>query len=381
MKFSITYLSIALVGILALTWWFTEQGDSDSESAERLSNQARSAQRLHGTERSERDRRSTSSSNGSDKSAVGKLAQWLRDNEGDPRAYAQALLAVYMIKGDSDMLRKAIAADPNNPQLLLHGSCQSVFSDAERLELSKRLLTKDPNNTMAAYLYAHELARSGDMQGSIDMMRNSQQLSEFKLYREQTFEALENAYKAAGCSPLIAKILGAQDLSTSPILSIHPLFTKHYDPHLETLPPEDALELRSLSASVEHNMRHVNKSPLVIDELMGIAIASNSLKGLDDNTPSHFQGMTVAEAKAVLLRDKKEIAKISQLPIKIFPEPLPELLEAPSPQALTRWEAQVDSELIEQFFDYIMQNGEVKALLWYAEQTGLTIEPPEDAAQ
>jgi len=377
MKFSITYLSIALVGILALTWWFTEQGDSDSESAERLSNQARSAQRLHGTERSERDRRSTSSSNGSDKSAVGKLAQWLRDNEGDPRAYAQALLAVYMIKGDSDMLRKAIAADPNNPQLLLHGSCQSVFSDAERLELSKRLLTKDPNNTMAAYLYAHELARSGDMQGSIDMMRNSQQLSEFKLYREQTFEALENAYKAAGCSPLIAKILGAQDLSTSPILSIHPLFTKHYDPHLETLPPEDALELRSLSASVEHNMRHVNKSPLVIDELMGIAIASNSLKGLDDNTPSHFQGMTVAEAKAVLLRDKKEIAKISQLPIKIFPEPL----EAPSPQALTRWEAQVDSELIEQFFDYIMQNGEVKALLWYAEQTGLTIEPPEDAAQ
>ncbi len=377
MKFSITYLSIALVGILALTWWFTEQGDSDSESAERLSNQARSAQRLHGTERSERDRRSTSSSNGSDKSAVGKLAQWLRDNEGDPRAYAQALLAVYMIKGDSDMLRKAIAADPNNPQLLLHGSCQSVFSDAERLELSKRLLTKDPNNTMAAYLYAHELARSGDMQGSIDMMRNSQQLSEFKLYREQTFEALENAYKAAGCSPLIAKILGAQDLSTSPILSIHPLFTKHYDPHLETLPPEDALELRSLFASVEHNMRHVNKSPLVIDELMGIAIASNSLKGLDDNTPSHFQGMTVAEAKAVLLRDKKEIAKISQLPIKIFPEPL----EAPSPQALTRWEAQVDSELIEQFFDYIMQNGEVKALLWYAEQTGLTIEPPEDAAQ
>jgi len=377
MKFSITYLSIALVGILALTWWFTEQGDSDSESAERLSNQARSAQRLHGTERSERDRRLTSSSNGSDKSAVGKLAQWLRDNEGDPRAYAQALLAVYMIKGDSDMLRKAIAADPNNPQLLLHGSCQSVFSDAERLELSKRLLTKDPNNTMAAYLYAHELARSGDMQGSIDMMRNSQQLSEFKLYREQTFEALENAYKAAGCSPLIAKILGAQDLSTSPILSIHPLFTKHYDPHLETLPPEDALELRSLSASVEHNMRHVNKSPLVIDELMGIAIASNSLKGLDDNTPSHFQGMTVAEAKAVLLRDKKEIAKISQLPIKIFPEPL----EAPSPQALTRWEAQVDSELIEQFFDYIMQNGEVKALLWYAEQTGLTIEPPEDAAQ
>lgn len=377
MKFSITYLSIALVGILALTWWFTEQGDSDSESAERLSNQARSAQRLHGTERSERDRRSTSSSNGSDKSAVGKLAQWLRDNEGDPRAYAQALLAVYMIKGDSDMLRKAIAADPNNPQLLLHGSCQSVFSDAERLELSKRLLTKDPNNTMAAYLYAHELARSGDMQGSIDMMRNSQQLSEFKLYREQTFEALENAYKAAGCSPLIAKILGAQDLSTSPILSIHPLFTKHYDPHLETLPPEDALELRSLSASVEHNMRHVNKSPLVIDELMGIAIASNSLKGLDDNTPSHFQGMTVAEAKAVLLRDKKEIAKISQLPIKIFPEPL----EAPSPQALTRWEAQLDSELIEQFFDYIMQNGEVKALLWYAEQTGLTIEPPEDAEQ
>lgn len=242
-------------------------------------------------------------------------------------------------------------------------------------------MTKDPNNTMAAYLYAHELARSGDMQGSIDMMRNSQQLSEFKLYREQTFEALENAYKAAGCSPLIAKILGAQDLSTSPILSIHPLFTKHYDPHLETLPPEDALELRSLSASVEHNMRHVNKSPLVIDELMGIAIASNSLKGLDDNTPSHFQGMTVAEAKAVLLRDKKEIAKISQLPIKIFPEPLPELLEAPSPEALTRWEAQLDSELIEQFFDYIMQNGEVKALLWYAEQTGLTIEPPEDAAQ
>ena len=377
MKFSITYLSIALVGILALTWWFTEQGDSDSESAERLSNQARSAQRLHGTERSERDRRSTSSSNGSDKSAVGKLAQWLRDNEGDPRAYAQALLAVYMIKGDSDMLRKAIAADPNNPQLLLHGSCQSVFSDAERLELSKRLLTKDPNNTMAAYLYAHELARSGDMQGSIDMMRNSQQLSEFKLYREQTFEALENAYKAAGCSPLIAKILGAQDLSTSPILSIHPLFTKHYDPHLETLPPEDALELRSLSASVEHNMRHVNKSPLVIDELMGIAIASNSLKGLDDNTPSHFQGMTVAEAKAVLLRDKKEIAKISQLPIKIFPEPL----EAPSPEALTRWEAQLDSELIKQFIDYTMQNGEVKALLWYAEQTGLTIEPPEDAAQ
>ena len=377
MKFSITYLSIALVGILALTWWFTEQGDSDSESAERISNEARSAQRLHGTEHSERDRRSTSSSNRSDKSANEKLAQWLRDNEGDPRAYAQALFAVSMIKGDSDMLRKAIAADPNNPQLLLHGSCQSDFSDAERMELSKRLLTKDPNNTMAAYVYAHELARSGDMQGSIDMMRNSQQLSEFKLYREQTVEALENAYKAAGYPPLIAKILGTQDLSTRPISSIHQLFTKHYDPHLETLPPEDALELRSLSASVEHNMRHVNKSPTVIDELMGIAIASNSLKGLDDNAPSHFQGMTVAEAKAVLLRDKKEIAKISQLPIKIFPEPL----EAPSPQALTRWEAQVDSELIEQFFDYIMQNGEVKALLWYAEQTGLTIEPPEDAEQ
>jgi len=377
MKFSITYLSIALVGILALTWWFTEQGDSDSESAERLSNQARSAQRLHGTERSERDRRSTSSSNGSDKSAVGKLAQWLRDNEGDPRAYAQALLAVYMIKGDSDMLRKAIAADPNNPQLLLHGSCQSVFSDAERLELSKRLLTKDPNNTMAAYLYAHELARSGDMQGSIDMMRNSQQLSEFKLYREPSYHALQEAYKAAGYPPLIAKILGLYGLTDRPALSIQQLFTKHYDPHLETLPPEDALKLRSLTASVEHNMRHVNKSPTGIDELMGIAIASNSLKGLDDNAPSPFQGMTVAEAKAELLRDKKEIANILKVAQKILPVPT----EAPSPEALTRWEAQLDSELIEQFIDYTMQDGEVKALLWYAEQTGLTIEPPEDAEQ
>jgi hypothetical protein len=378
MKVSITYLSIALVGILALTWWFTEQGDSDSESAERISNEARSAQRLHGTEHSERDRRSTSSSNRSDKSANEKLAQWLRDNDGDPRAYAQALFAVSMIKGDSDMLRKAIAADPNNPQLLLHGSCQSDFSDAERMELSKRLLTKDPNNTMAAYVYAHELARSGDMQGSIDMMRNSQQLSEFKLYREQTVEALENAYKAAGYPPLIAKILGTQDLSTRPISSIHQLFTKHYDPHLETLPPEDALELRSLSASVEHNMRHVNKSPTVIDELMGIDIASNSLKGLDDNAPSHFQGMTVAEAKAELLREKEEIATLT---FTVSQEILPAPTEGPSPEALTRWAAQLDSELIEQFIDYTMQDGEVKALLWYAEQTGLTIEPPEDAEQ
>lgn len=377
MKFSITYLSIAIVGVLALTWWFTEQGNSHSGAAESLSDEARSAQRLLGTERSERDRRLTSSSNRPDESPAGKLGEWLRDNEGDPRAYAQALFAVYLIKEDTDMLRKAIATDPDNPQLLMEGSCESGFSDAERLELSQRLLSNDPNNSMATYIYAHELARSGDIQGSIDMMRKSEQLSDFKLYREQTYEALENAFKAAGSPPLAAKILGLESLSIRPVWGIVPLFTKHYAPLLETLSAEDALELRSLSANVEYNMRHVNKSPLVADELMAIAIASNSLKGLDDDAPSHFQDMTVAEARADLLRDRKEIRMSTIVTEKIFPDPT----EPRSPAALARWEAQLNIELIQQFIDYTMQNGEVKALLWYAEQTGLTIDQPEDTEQ
>jgi hypothetical protein len=124
-------------------------------------------------------------------------------------------------------------------------------------------------------------------------------------------------------------------------------------------------------------MRHVNKSPLVADELMAIAIASNSLKGLDDDAPSHFQDMTVAEARADLLRDRKEIRMSTIVTEKIFPDPT----EPRSPAALARWEAQLNIELIQQFIDYTMQNGEVKALLWYAEQTGLTIDQPEDTEQ
>lgn len=287
----------------------------------------------------------------SEKITAADLDPWLAAKKGDSHALAEAQAIAGLIAENPDWIRQAIELDPDNAHLLFIGATHSAFSEAERLSLSARFYQQDAQNGLAAFIFAAQLFKNGDTKKGIEILQSSQGRPRIDTFAIQTQLLMDDAYIAAGYSPLEAKTHSLFGLKIPYYSDLQSLVTSiHGMGH--SLPPEQAANLRALSATIGMRLKEQTRSVTFVDHLIGLKLEEKTLEGLADDSPSPYQGITVQEARNAITREREELRKVMQL------APLDTIMAS-------------DSESVAGYIDRIRLLGEREAAKWWLEQKNL----------
>lgn len=234
------------------------------------------------------------------------LDAWLESKRGNTRSYAEALVISGLLTKDPDLIRQGIQTDPKNGHLLFIGATLAEFSDEERLAMSKRFLAADPDNALSAFLCAANLSKAGEMDAAIQLIKGTASKSKMDNFRMNTQLMTDEALIAVGLSPAAAKIRSAYDMRIGYISDLNSL-VKTLRNQESSLSTEDASELRSMTALMGQRLHTEPKFGTIVDHLLGLKLEEETLKGLPNDTPSPFEGLTIGEARESIAAERQMI--------------------------------------------------------------------------
>jgi hypothetical protein len=286
----------------------------------------------------------------SEKISVADLEQWLAGKRGDSRSLAEAQAIVGLLTDNPDLIRQAIATDPANPHLLYIGATLSSFTAEERLSLSERFFLQDTQNGLAAYIYAAQLFKTGDTKKGIEILSSAQDRPRIDAFANQAQLLMDDAYIAAGYSPNQAKALSALNLRFPYISDLRALAGSIHDLG-NSLPPNEAADLRASAASMGLRLHDQARSAKFIDHLTGLKLEEMTLAGLPNNAPSPYEGINVEQARQAITKEREELCKV------IKQAPLEAIMSS-------------DPELVNRYFDRVRLMGELEATKWWLVTSG-----------
>ena len=282
-----------------------------------------------------------------------ELIRWLDTFGGDARPMAEAQATVGMLTGDPDLVRKAIASDPSNPFLLFMGSTFRKMPEAERLDLARRAAVADPENAAAAYVLAERLFAAGDPKEALRILAQAADLPRMDVFRAKSLFLAEEALVGAGSHGTTAK-LSSSFSSAYPFGSELIGLADSVNSTRGSMSPEESSVAAAAIASMGRRIGDRADSGFIMDRIYGLRLQKATLAGLPDDTPSAYQGFTVAEARVYLedesRRLKEEFGRLPDLPQVMASHP----------------------ELMGGYADRLRTLGELEAMRWLNQRTGET---------
>lgn len=237
------------------------------------------------------------------------LDAWLESKKGNSRSHAEALVIAGLLTKDSDLIRLGIQTDPENGHLLFIGATLPAFSEEERLAMSKRLLEAAPDNALTSFISAAYLSEAGETETAIQLLKGSAGRPKVDDFRMATQLMTEDALIAMGLSPDAAKIRSTFEMGAGYLTDLQS-FAGSLKDRESSLSPDDAAELRSMTASMGQRLRDQSRSGTMIDRLSGMALEEATLQGLPDDAPSPHDGLTVSEARESIAAERQSVTQI-----------------------------------------------------------------------
>ncbi len=278
------------------------------------------------------------------------LEAWLESKKGNPRSQAEALVIAGLLTKDPDLVRQGIQADPENGHLLFIGATLPAFSDEERLAMSKRLLDAAPDNVLSSFISAAYRSEAGEKDAAIQILRESVGRPKIDDFRMKTQLMTEDALIAAGLAPDAAKVRSAFEMGVGYLSDLKSLVVALKGAE-GSMSPDDASELRSMTALMGQHLRDPSRSGTLIDHLSGIALEEATLKGLPDEAPSPYDGLTVGQARESIAAERQSVTEI----VKTMPD-LQGILSS-------------NPDLARRYVDYTRLMGELEAAKWLTNET------------
>ena len=350
MKVTVTHLLAVAIGVLATLLLRPASDDGKTSSGETQESEranrgmADPTTQSPGGAASRTDRRKLGAES-PDTITAADLEQWLAGKRGDPRSLAEAQAITGLLTGNSDLIRQAIETDPQNPHLLYIGATLSSFSAEERLALSERFFQQDPQNGLAAYIYAAQLFKTGDTKKGIEILSSSQDRLRIDSFATRTQLLMDDAYIAAGVPPGKAKSLSLLNLAIPYFSDLQSLAGSINDLG-NSLPPGEAADLRALAASMGMRLNDQSSSVTFIDHLIGLKLEKMTLEGLADDSPSPYEGITVAQARQAITNEREELRRLME--------------QAPLEAIMSS-----DPAVVDRYIDRIRLTGELEATRWW----------------
>ena len=258
---------------------------------------------------------------------------------------AESLVATGIILNDSSYFIRALENNPNDAHALFCLALNESTDSAAKIDLARKLLKEQPDNAIASYLLASLQAESGNIDESIDTLLGSFEQKGYDDFYNQTSLKVEDALRGTGSSKSGSTLYSLWNVPV-PILA---KINKIAKTVMELVPQSDlkrAQELRSLVASIGANVSNENTS--IINELVGLAAQIKSLEGMENDSVSHFENLSVQEARNSLEQRKTSIRNLT-----LF-----------GPNDLIS----MDPALIESYMNRVRAVGEYEATRWLMER-------------
>ena len=221
---------------------------------------------------------------------------------------AESLVATGIILNDSSYFIRALENNPNDAHALFCLALNESTDSAAKIDLARKLLKEQPDNAIASYLLASLQAESGNIDESIDTLLGSFEQKGYDDFYNQTSLKVEDALRGTGSSKSGSTLYSLWNVPV-PILA---KINKIAKTVMELVPQSDlkrAQELRSLVASIGANVSNENTS--IINELVGLAAQIKSLEGMENDSVSHFENLSVQEAHNSLEKRKTSIRNLT----------------------------------------------------------------------
>lgn len=358
MKRLFTYLIAFVLGVVALIFWFQTTKRDDSEKSNQTRSE-KSGMRIDGrpidqsSVHSKKIRPNISPSLEKEMlKSIGRadLDAWLESKKGNARSYAEALVISGLLTKDPDLIRQGIETDPTNGHLLFIGTTLAGFSDEERFAMSKRLLDAAPDNALASFISAAYLSEAGQTGEAIQMLKGSADRPKMDDFRMATQLMTEDALIAAGLSPDAAKIRSTLEMGVGYISDLNSLVGSLKGVE-GSMSPDEASELRSMTALMGQRMRDQSRSGTMVDHLSGMMLEEATLKGLPDDAPSPYEGLTVGQARESIAAERQALRDV----LNNMPEMETILTSNP--------------DLMKRYVERIRVMGELEAAKWLTNET------------
>ena len=259
----------------------------------------------------------------------------------------QAKVIAGMLSNDGGLVREGVEMDEGSPMLAYVGSTDPAFSAEEQLLHSKRFYANDPENALAAFIYATRLFEHGNKEGAFQVLQESKDRQVLDDYSLDRLQLMKEAYQAAGLTNLEAQLQSTLALG-KPYLGNLLSFVGELDDVADTLPPQEAANLRNLTSSMGIRVSQSAATGTILDQLTGLAMEERSLEGLGDDDNSPFEGMTVEEAQTSI-KDRRDRLK----------DTISKFSGMDALSILTQ-----DPVLMEGYFEAFRRNGELEAIHW-----------------
>jgi hypothetical protein len=282
-----------------------------------------------------------------------QLESYLTQN----RRGAGSLVAAFRLAEDRSLLQEAAEKHPEDPQVNFAGwttaQMKKDSSPEERRQWLDAFKRSAPDNALANYLSAQDYFKSGQTDQAVEELVAAAGKSRLQDYSADYVQNLEEAYLAAGCSEAEAKAAAAYSVVLPQLAEMKRLSQSLGDLsalYRQAGDESSAQAAMQLGLDLGRRLEESSGGSLTTQDLVGLAIQRNLLKGLDPSALFGDSGLTVQnQLDAVTQR----VERLKGL----WKQAEPILRNMP------------DEELIH-YFDRMKTFGETEALRWVMNRRG-----------
>ena len=194
---------------------------------------------------------------------------------------AESLLAATRLTGDIAFLREAAQRYPNDPAVQTEVALRSEGA-AERRRAIDAMKVLDPHNALGDHLSALDHFRNGRMEEAYNDLIAAAGKTQFDDHALQAHQSAEEAYLAAGFSPLQAKaaaMRGLQRLQIEPMSDLSIQLANLQQGYTALNDDASAESVRQMGEALGHQMQ--GGARCLIDELAGLGVETKFLPSSD----------------------------------------------------------------------------------------------------
>jgi hypothetical protein len=267
---------------------------------------------------------------------------------------ASSLLAAFRVLNDTNYLREAATNFPDNPRVGLTILAHNTFPDDRRKWLDG-FKASSPSNSLANYLSAQTCFQTGQSDAAVTDLVAATGKLQFENYALESQLDTEELGLFCGESPLksieVARASSAEDAALPILRQLAAQMADLQKQELNVGDPASAENLAQMGTILGDQLNSGANGNYVINQLAGIAVASDLLEQLNANTSYDFLGGETPGERLRELKDQKAV--LGQLQ-KNFDAVYSNL---------------TDAEKIN-FQDRVKIYGEVAAMRWVVQQHG-----------
>ena len=277
-----------------------------------------------------------------------QLQAYILQNKGS----AESLLTASRISGDLNLLRQAGKQFPNDPRVQLDLATRSD-NPKERRSAIDALRQSAPDNAMGDYLSALDNFKGNNPAAALEDLKASAGKAQLEDYGVQNLQAAEEAYQAAGYSPLDAKAAAMSGLLMPQMQQLNQLGGDLAALQQSYMKAGDMASAESVSRSamavaqqVESQLGH----QFLLSDLVGISMEAKVLASIDPSSVLDASGLTAQQRMDQLNQERANLKNLAGTNLNVL-------------QNMPSW-------MVDAYFNRAKLYGEAEAIRWLNSVSG-----------